>query len=115
MLRLQGNKVIYHNSEALGIVADMNFIEGGFIIALPDGSIVFIPEQDCTVNEQEVFTAYHEYYKATGGVKPVAEMPPQFVEEPVDEEKAALAEAVIDMSQQINELRSQIEILKGGI
>ena len=115
MLRLQDKKVIYNNSETLGNVEDMNFIEGGFIISLPDDSIVFIPEQDCTVNEQEVFTAYHEYYKDTGGVKPAPEMPPQFVLEPVDEEKAAMAEAVIDMSQQINELRSQIEILKGGI
>jgi predicted AlkP superfamily pyrophosphatase or phosphodiesterase len=115
MLTLQNGKIIYNNSEILGNVEDMNFIEGGFIIALPDGSTVFIPEQDCTASESKVFEAYHEYYKNTGGVKPVPEMPPQFVLEPVDEEKAAMAEAIIDMSQQINELRSQIKILKGGI
>lgn len=115
MLTLQNEKVIYNNSETLGNVEDMNFTEGGFIISLPDGSIVFIPEQDCTASESEVFQAYHEYYKDNGGVKPEPEMPSQFVLEPVDEEKAAMAEAIIDMSQQINELRSQIEILKGGI
>lgn len=70
MLRLQDNKVIYNDFENLGNVEDMDYVEKGFRINLPDGSLLFIPEQDCTVNEQEVFTAYHEFYKDTGGVKP---------------------------------------------
>jgi 4-alpha-glucanotransferase len=45
-------------------------ISGGFRITLPDVAMMFIPEQDCTVNEQKVFQDYHEYYKDTGGIKP---------------------------------------------
>ncbi len=70
MLRLQDGKVIYNNSEDLGNIEDMNFIEGGFSTTLPDGLVTFIPEEDCTESEKEVFQAYHEYYKDTGGVKP---------------------------------------------
>lgn len=114
MLKLQEGKVIYNNSENLGNVEDMNYLEYGFSITLPDGSITFIPEQDCTISEREVFQAYHEYYKDTGGVKPTPITEPQIITEPVDEEKAAMAEAIIDMSLQINELRTEIEALKGG-
>lgn len=74
MLRLQDNEVIYNNSENLGLVQDMNFIESGFSINLPDGSMTFIPEEDSTANEKEVFSAYHEYYKETGGIKPKEEI-----------------------------------------
>ncbi len=70
MLKLQDGKVIYNNSEDLGNVEDMNFIESGFSIILSDGSVMFIPEQDSTQSEAEVFQAYHEYYKDSGGVKP---------------------------------------------
>ncbi len=115
MLRLQGNNVIYNNSEDVGSVEDMNYMESGFSITLPDGSIVFIPEQDCTQSEREVFQAYHEYYKDTGGIKPIPIPEPQIIPEPIDEEKAAMVEAIIDMSQQISELRAEIEALKGGM
>jgi|GEM_PF-3292764 len=114
MLRLQNGQVIYNNSEVLGSVEDMIFIDGGFAINFPDGSMVFIPEEDCTAAEREVFQAYHEFYKDTGGVKPTPISEPQIINEPVDEEKAAMAEAIIDMSMQINELRAEIEALKGG-
>ncbi len=70
MLRLQDGKVMYNNSEIIGNVEDMNYIEGGFSIPLPDGTMIFIPEQGCTFNEQRVFQAYHEYYRDSGGVKP---------------------------------------------
>ncbi|WP_313559080.1 DUF4376 domain-containing protein [Ruminiclostridium cellobioparum] len=70
MLRLQNNRVIYNDSEELCSIEDMIYIEDGFRVTLPDGSMVFIPEQDCTASELEVFQAYHEYYKDTGGVKP---------------------------------------------
>lgn len=69
MLRLQDNEVIYNNSENLGLVQDMNFIESGFVITL-NGSMTFIPQEDATESEKEVFNAYHEYYKDSGGVKP---------------------------------------------
>ena len=72
MLRLQDGKVIYNNSENLGLVEDMNFIESGFSITLSDGSVTFIPEEDCTQEESEVFRAYHEYYKDANGIKPQA-------------------------------------------
>lgn len=72
MLRLQDGKVIYNNSEDLGLVQDMNFIESGFSITLNNGSMTFIPEEDSTQSEMEVFQAYHEYYKASDGVKPKA-------------------------------------------
>lgn len=75
MLRLQDNNVIYNNSEELCSIEDMNFIESGFSIILSDGSMVFIPEQDCTQSEREVFQSYHEYYKDTGGVKPQELLP----------------------------------------
>ena len=75
MLRLQDNEVIYNNSENLGVVENMNFIEGGFSIPLSDNSVTFIPEEDCTENEKEVFNAYHEYYKDSGGAKPPDEVP----------------------------------------
>lgn len=115
MLKLQDRKVIYNNFEDLGNVEDLHYVEGGFIITFPHGSITFIPEQDCTPSEQEVFQAYREYYKDTGGVKPIPITDPPIVTEPVDEEKAAMAEAIIDMSLQLNELRTEIQALKGGI
>lgn len=72
MLRLQDNEVIYNNSENLGPVEDMNYVLGGF--SIPVGAGGFIPEEDCTANEQEVFNAYHEYYKDSGGIKPPDEL-----------------------------------------
>lgn len=70
MIRLQGNEVVYNNSENLGLFKDMNFIEGGFSFSLPNGEIKFIPEEDSTPAEREVFNAYHEFYKDNGGIKP---------------------------------------------
>ncbi len=74
MLRLQNDEIIYNNSESLGKCENLSFIDGGFSIILPDGSIMFIPEEGATPNEREVFAAYHEYYKDTGGIKPPADV-----------------------------------------
>lgn len=77
MLRLQNGEVIYNNSENLGAVELMNFKQDydikGFSINLPNNSVEFIPEEDCTLSEQEVFQAYHEFFRDTGGVKPPPE------------------------------------------
>jgi hypothetical protein len=70
MLKLKGNKVIYNNCENLCSIQNMNFMGSGFSITLSNGSIVFIPEQCCTLSEREVFNAYHKFYKDTDGVKP---------------------------------------------
>ncbi len=72
MLRLQGNEVIYNNSENLGVVETLKYIGDGFSIILPDGSMIFIPEEDRTTSEAEVFAAYHAFYADTGGVLPEA-------------------------------------------
>jgi hypothetical protein len=77
MIRLQNNEVIFNNSEKLGAVENLNFTGGGFFITLADGSIVFIPEEDCTEGEKEVFEAYHEFYKSTSGIKPEPEISPE--------------------------------------
>jgi hypothetical protein len=40
---------------------------------------------------------------------------PDAVLEPIDEEKAAMAEAIIDMTAEIELLKSRLEALEGGI
>lgn len=76
MLRLQENEVIYNNSINLGAVETLQNAGDGFVINFPDGSFIFVPEEDCTVSEREVFHAYHEFYKDTGGYPPVQEPEP---------------------------------------
>lgn len=45
----------------------------------------------------------------------IEELPPKLpASEPVDEEKAALAEAVIFLSNELDQLKAEIAILKGG-
>ena len=114
MIRLQNGKVIYNDSVEVGLLEDMSFIGNGFSINVSMDSTIFVPESTTDPFEQEVFAAYREFYKDTGGVKPVPVTDPPIVLEPVDEEKAAMAEAIIDMSQQINGLRTEIEMMKGG-
>lgn len=76
MLKLQNGEVIYNNSETLGAVEVLQNTGEGFSITLSDGLIIFIPEEDCTEAEKEVFQAYHEYYKNTDGLPPVQEIIP---------------------------------------
>ncbi len=69
MLRLQGTDVMY-NEINLGPVEDMEYMGGIFAIFLDDGSSIGIPEMSADSTTQEVFAAYHEFYKNTGGIKP---------------------------------------------
>lgn len=70
MFKLIDSKA-YWDDTALGDAKDLNYIGEGFSISLPDGSMIFIPEQDATVEEKEVFDAYHAAYADTNGIKPV--------------------------------------------
>jgi hypothetical protein len=75
MLRVQNDEVIYNNSENLGKVQDMEYTGFGFSIITPNNPMpFFIPEEDCSISEEQVFIAYHEYYKNSGGIKPSEEM-----------------------------------------
>ncbi len=70
MLRLQDDRAIYNDIEDVGLVKDLDYIEGGFRIVLSDGSIFMPQEEDSPPDQIQVFQAYHEYYKDSGGVKP---------------------------------------------
>lgn len=94
MLSLQNNEVIYNNFENAGAVESLKYVDGGFEIDLPDGLTVYIPEEDCTSSEREVFTAFHEYYKDTGGVPPSPEIIPA-IQPPTTEERLAAVEEAI--------------------
>ena len=70
MIRLQNGKVIYNDSVEVGLLEDMSFIGNGFNINVSVNSTIFVPESTTDHFEQEVFAAYREFYKDTGGVKP---------------------------------------------
>lgn len=90
MLRLQNGEAIYNNSENLGAIETLQNTGDGFLITLPDGSMTFIPEEDCTTAEAEVFQAYHEHYKDTDGLSPVPEIMPINVPPSAEERLSAL-------------------------
>jgi hypothetical protein len=62
-MRLAGS-IVSHKEHDLGEVHMLKYINGGFQIELPGGEMSFIPEQDCTTAEKEVFDAYKAYYAA---------------------------------------------------
>jgi hypothetical protein len=78
---------------------EVRYSEGVFI--LPNG--VCIPEDSPFACEQEVFAAWH----ALHADDPEPE-PPGPVYEPIDDEKVAMAEAIIDMD-------ARIAALEGGV
>lgn len=108
MLRLDEGNVVYNNSESLGAIETLVNTGEGFSINLPDGGIVFIPEEDCTKSEKEVFQAYHEFYKATGGLPPVPEP------EPPGEPVPSLDERLLGVETELADISETIDVLFGG-
>jgi len=105
MIRLQGNEVIYNNSENLGLIQDVKFVGEGISITLTNGEVMFIPEEDSTQGEREVFSAYHEFYKDTGGIKPVPIVIPVA---PMPTEMEVLQEKVVMQDLVMTELMENI-------
>lgn len=108
MIKLTDGKV-FINDIAINI-DKCNYAEGVAVLSLPDGGIMCLPEEDATPDELEVIQSIRAEVETR---TPTPQDPP-VVPEPVDEEKAAMAEAIIDMSMQIEELRAEIASLKGG-
>ncbi|MCX7817537.1 MAG: hypothetical protein N2317_08550 [Syntrophales bacterium] len=105
MLRLQDNNVVFNNSETIGHVKDLAYVEGGFSLTLPDGSIVFIPEEDCSPNEAEVFAAFHEYYSETGGLPPVIEAQVVTTVDSINAEVVSMIRSEYDENEEMKMLR----------
>lgn len=106
MLRLQDNEVIYNNSTNLGAVYDLDYVGEGFAISLPDNSTVFIPQEDCTAAEAEVFAAWQEAHTNDPAPQP---QEPASLSEPADEEKVAMAEAIIDLNARLSALEGRLQ------
>ncbi|MDF2800216.1 MAG: hypothetical protein K0S61_119 [Anaerocolumna sp.] len=85
-------------------LSNVNIIDNTLIIQL-DGEIKITPEELANEEERELFKEWRELYPDG---KPTSEEP-IYVEEPVDWEKVAMAEAIIDL-----DARMAILEAKGG-
>lgn len=84
-----------------------DIIDNILIIPTESGNIC-IPEDGANEEERELFKEWRELYpdgKEDQGTEPI------FIEDNVDLEKVAMAEAIIDLNNRIVELES---IIKGG-
>lgn len=75
------------------------------IIPTEDGSVICIPEEGATNDELALFKVWRELYP---NGKPVPTSEPIILEEPVDEEKVAMAEAIIDLDSRLSQLEVRI-------
>lgn len=87
-----------------------NFIDGVLIINTDDG-IICIPQENCTSDERELFQEWNNLFP-NGKIK--EEIISIIIDEPIDEEKAFMAEAIIQMSTEIEIMKAQINTLTGG-
>ena len=94
MIRLNmDNTVTYNNEVNIGNVYDLRYdIEAGLIIELSDGSIICIPEEDCTEDDRLVFEKYKELHKDD---KPSVQEPKLVIPEPSIEERISAIETYI--------------------
>lgn len=80
------------------------------LIKTDGGVVVAIPEERWT-DDQKAIAAEFENQFPNGRPLPTPSEPQN---EPVDHERVAMAEAIIDLSSQIDDLKNQINILNRG-
>ena len=88
-------------------LVNADIIDNILIIPTESGNIC-IPEDGANEEERELFKEWRELYpdgKNAPGTEPI------FIEEPVDLEKVAMAEAIIELNNRIVELEN---IIRGG-
>ena len=90
----------------------VDLIENVLIIQNEDGSITCIPEQDCTLEEKELFDAFREAFP---NGKPIPPVEPTIDTPIIDEEKVMLMESFLEQQDQIDLLTQAIIKLGGTV
>jgi hypothetical protein len=88
---------------------NINVIENVMIITNEDGTVTCMPRQDCTPSEESMFKEFEETYPQG---KPLRQDNTIIEADYIDQEKVAMAQAIIDLNNRIEQLES---IIKGGV